>query len=324
MALLGNKNKHTPTGMLSPLPAPFTLNPVEFFPPPSVFSPETEFPPTTPIVAAEDGLYGPQTSILFLDGPLFSPSPSPVSVSSSLPSLTPTEKSLDTPPPSPSISNPAPRFVEDDCDDDLGEGDSEYLPGPSRRPVRPRRSRRASSTSSAPKKPKVRKTAKPTRRQRREPQGHRVDPEASHEDAYEAEVEAGPSNSADAPITIIRMALVDRTPSRTPQSNKRIEKANPLMCPIEGCNKVSTLKADVLRHLRSHSEPTIRCHGVRWEDRAKYGLGDETTAHRWPDVEGLWVGGCGRSFTRPDALKRHVLKSVKTHCVSAESSVACQ
>ena len=71
---------------------------------------------------------------------------------------------------------------------------------------------------------------------------------------------------------------------------------------------------DRLRHLHTHgSENSIVCCGVPVEHAAKNGI----LGNRWNHWDGsVRIGGCGKTFSRVDAYKRH-LRAQEGRCVSA-------
>ena len=91
-----------------------------------------------------------------------------------------------------------------------------------------------------------------------------------------------------------------------------------LRCPVPGCGKRSQRVPDLRRHIKSHKhwlEPNKwTCCGIATEEAHLYGIEIAQGATREELIEGgayvfegrLMVGGCMTTFSRRDALKRHV------------------
>jgi hypothetical protein len=87
-----------------------------------------------------------------------------------------------------------------------------------------------------------------------------------------------------------------------------------LSCPAIDCKYQQTngRMPDFRRHLRTHLPKTeIRCKGVTWQEFIR-------NPHRFPHIPQceqpytipgeaeMWIGGCLKTFSRRDALKRHL------------------
>jgi len=104
----------------------------------------------------------------------------------------------------------------------------------------------------------------------------------------------------------------------------RRERLNDLGCPVTGCQykQLNGRIPDFRRHMSTHirKETEIRCKGVPWQDfiRNRHLFpkvsGDEQP-YVVPEDEGLWIGGCLKTFSRADALKRHCRN---TSCVGLD------
>jgi hypothetical protein len=99
------------------------------------------------------------------------------------------------------------------------------------------------------------------------------------------------------------------------------EQLKDLICPVIGCQykQLNGRMPDFRRHIRTH---------IRKDGRSvvKVSLGKDFGRHRHlfpkvsmdqppyavPDEDGLWIGGCLKTFSRADALKRHLRN---TSCV---------
>jgi uncharacterized Zn-finger protein len=97
-------------------------------------------------------------------------------------------------------------------------------------------------------------------------------------------------------------------------SLKRV-RGSDLSCPAMNCKYQQTngRMPDFRRHLKTHLPKTteICCKGVTWKEFIRY-------PHRFPHISQyeepytipgeteLWIGGCLKTFSRKDALKRHL------------------
>ncbi|KAI0357567.1 hypothetical protein OH77DRAFT_112757 [Trametes cingulata] len=105
-------------------------------------------------------------------------------------------------------------------------------------------------------------------------------------------------------------------------------------CPF--CAKHLKRYADLNRHVATHCREGahlldegasasrtgwVRCTGVPSHIAARYGITDVSTSHVTL-VDGVeMVGGCGKRFSRPDSLKRH-LRNANNACVGEAISLA--
>ena len=107
--------------------------------------------------------------------------------------------------------------------------------------------------------------------------------------------------------------------------NTSSEGPNELVCPVRGCihKQLNGRIQDFRRHLGTHltKNGEIRCKGVLWEQFLRDHLlfpniSMEEQPYTIPDEDGLWIGGCLKTFSRRDALKRHLRK---TSCGASQS-----
>ncbi|TFY66437.1 hypothetical protein EVG20_g4645 [Dentipellis fragilis] len=99
---------------------------------------------------------------------------------------------------------------------------------------------------------------------------------------------------------------------------RKKEVADHWICPVCEWLQKNKRGPDLDRHMRSHFASAWACHGVPAEDAELYGV-----SHCEPvRVNGVWmVGGCGLSFSRRDALKRH-LNNTNMACVHDPSRLS--
>ncbi len=88
-----------------------------------------------------------------------------------------------------------------------------------------------------------------------------------------------------------------------------------LTCPFPGCmyEQHNGRMPDFRRHIKTHirKDGEVRCKGVSWDDALSFPQRyRNAVAHEKPyaipNEPGLWVGGCLKTFSRADALKRHL------------------
>ncbi|PCH40736.1 hypothetical protein WOLCODRAFT_162496 [Wolfiporia cocos MD-104 SS10] len=136
-------------------------------------------------------------------------------------------------------------------------------------------------------------------------------PSSSRIDArrFEPVLSTGPAVAANP-----RNAQVHITPA---QAQWAVEN---LACPVPGCayEQANQRPADMRRHLRSHgymdSEREWVCCGVPVAQAAKLGMAAEEIAARKTVYQGVEVvGGCMRTFSRRDSLRRH-FKNRRSGC----------
>ncbi|KAG5639208.1 hypothetical protein H0H81_005687 [Sphagnurus paluster] len=84
-------------------------------------------------------------------------------------------------------------------------------------------------------------------------------------------------------------------------------------CPVDDYVQRNHRMPDFRRHIWTHAESDHQCIGVPLVDAAQYKI-DPETCDQFIYHEELRVGGCMRTFSRRDALKRH-LKNSNLTCV---------
>ena len=83
-----------------------------------------------------------------------------------------------------------------------------------------------------------------------------------------------------------------------------------LKCPVCGFSQATRRKGDFLRHMRTHQDAKLTryvCCGIPAALPAAASLGTGHPVRLYKDLE--FVGGCGRSYSRMDALQRHLGRS---------------
>jgi hypothetical protein len=98
-------------------------------------------------------------------------------------------------------------------------------------------------------------------------------------------------------------------------SRVRGEMLSDLSCPAVDCKyqQLNGRMPDFRRHLRTHlrKEAEIRCKGVTWQDFMRYPhlfphISQYEQPYTVPGEREMWIGGCLTTFSRKDALKRHL------------------
>lgn len=92
---------------------------------------------------------------------------------------------------------------------------------------------------------------------------------------------------------------------------------NEIDCPVTGCvqkhlhGRIQDFRRHLLTHLKKNKE--ICCKGMPWERFLRDHLFkvsmEERSPYTIPGEDGLWIGGCLKTFSRKDALKRHLKKN---------------
>ena len=104
----------------------------------------------------------------------------------------------------------------------------------------------------------------------------------------------------------------------------RRERLNNLVCPVIDCEykQLNGRMPDFRRHIKTHipKDSEICCKGVPWQDFVRYRhkfpkISVDERPYAVPGEDGLWIGGCLKSFSRADALKRH---RKNTSCVALD------
>ncbi|KAJ7095741.1 hypothetical protein B0H15DRAFT_826878 [Mycena belliarum] len=173
-----------------------------------------------------------------------------------------------------------------DCESAGDSTDDEYMPSPS---CNPRKRSRPSSPSS------FRRTC--------------TSPAAS-------------SASSEHPNKRARVSPQSRNVQTSRAEIQRVESAedyNNFVCPVCGWVQRNERIPDFKRHVKTHQraaeedvEKGWRCKGVPVSEAADYGLGADAPRHEF--LGQLRVGGCMQTFSRRDALKRH-LDNTNVSCV---------
>ncbi|KAJ7781776.1 hypothetical protein DFH07DRAFT_386911, partial [Mycena maculata] len=173
--------------------------------------------------------------------------------------------------------------------------DDEYVPSP---PLNPRK--RTRSTSPAP----FRRTA--------------GSPSASSSSS---------STSSDHPNKRARLPLASRNKQASPAEIQRVESSDEyddFVCRVCGWVQKNQRLPDFKRHVKTHqrafeedAQKGWRCKGVLVDEAAEYGLDSDAPTYSFLDQ--MRVGGCMKTFSRRDALKRH-LDNVNVSCVGRPSA----
>ncbi|KAF9534489.1 hypothetical protein CPB83DRAFT_879639 [Crepidotus variabilis] len=96
------------------------------------------------------------------------------------------------------------------------------------------------------------------------------------------------------------------------ESNRNAQ--NALVCPHPGCryHQANGRLPDFRRHLRTHLRKAgqHRCKGVSYLDFLQFpeqfpGISEDALPYIVDGCAGMWIGGCNKTFSRADALKRH-------------------
>jgi hypothetical protein len=104
----------------------------------------------------------------------------------------------------------------------------------------------------------------------------------------------------------------------------RREKLNDLVCPVTDCQyeQLNGRMPDFRRHIKTHipKEAEIRCKGIQWQDFIRHRrlfpkISVDERPYAVPGEDGLWIGGCLKTFSRADALRRH---RRNTSCVALD------
>jgi hypothetical protein len=181
-----------------------------------------------------------------------------------------------------------------DCESDGNATDDEYVPSPA---LGPRKRRCASSAARKhPTKPSVARGL-PSTSQSRPTKRARVPPPSRNKQATSA--------------AVIELAATSKDPT--------------FICPECGWNQTNQRLPDFRRHLLTHtrsSEDADKgwwCKGVLVKDAAQHGI--PKTAEQYLFRDKWRVGGCLRTFSRRDALKRH-LDNSNVSCVGRPCEAA--
>jgi len=199
---------------------------------------------------------------------------------------------------SPLVSTPGLSFSSSDLDDDENSGDDEYRPSPEPESRKRQRSPSIVSRSSTSSSPRPKK--KPCR-------------------SFSEETdEKNPSASRNLQA---KDDVADKI-KRMLRSNDLLDRAN-FHCPFPNCNskdrRFNRRVPDFRRHLETHLRTDrVRCRGVPLQQASRYRIPSSAVPYTLTDRPGEWIGGCQRSFSRADALKRH-LDNAKTYCVGDPS-----
>lgn len=129
-------------------------------------------------------------------------------------------------------------------------------------------------------------------------------------------VPSSPSSSSSSPIRTGGRARPRNAQSNVlPDEFEQALRNRACTCPTCGFVPASKRAPDLRRHMNTHradvTHQTWVCCGVPVEEAGEYGIGDTSKqyVHKGRDM----VGGCMQSFSRKDALMRH-LKNDKIDC----------
>ncbi|KAG2037791.1 hypothetical protein BDR03DRAFT_360660 [Suillus americanus] len=168
----------------------------------------------------------------------------------------------------------APHDLGEDADgqSDADETDDEYVPSSSRNPKKRRRSTRHSSVS-------------------------------SHVHTYTTTQYVSPSAKR------VRSAPLPRNTQAVPGSTPNFaNKSNPWACPYCKWVQRNHRTPDLKRHIRTHTRfqrpAQWVCCGIPTESAAMYNVPHNATPYIHNGKQ--MIGGCGKEFSRRDALKRHL------------------
>ena len=192
-----------------------------------------------------------------------------------LPSASPALRPLQSQHPSPaSHASIASRDVEADTESDGDATDDEYVPSSSLNPSKRRRSTRF--TAAAP-----------------------LTPTASEK--VGAEYTPHPSKRP-------RSSPPSRNVQAVPGTVSASQKNNPWACPyckwVQRNHRTPDLKRHIRTHTRSGRPAQWVCCGVPLKDAGRYDLPEDAAPYNWQGK--MMIGGCGKEFSRRDALKRHL------------------
>lgn len=127
-------------------------------------------------------------------------------------------------------------------------------------------------------------------------------------------ISSAPPPLAESVATISRPAKRSRgsPPSRNvqavPGTVSSVPRSNPWACPYCKWVQRNHRTPDLKRHIRTHTRferPALWvCCGVPLKDAERYTLPEGAEPYNWQGK--MMIGGCGREFSRRDALKRHL------------------
>ena len=113
-----------------------------------------------------------------------------------------------------------------------------------------------------------------------------------------------------------------RVISRVMNSNLREQANVKFVCPECGWRQINKRIPDFKRHLKTHLRPKDGdhssghwCCGVRVEDAREYTIQPDATPYKFQEHQR--IGGCMRTFSRRDALKRHIANA-NNSCVGGD------
>jgi len=182
-----------------------------------------------------------------------------------------------------------PELVHSDPEDSEDSGDEEYVP--SQDPMGHRQRRPSVPSRVTSRKGRMSSSPSPHPRMRMDKR-QRGSPPSRNKQA-----------TADQAEEIRRSLYVDKG-----------GKAN-LVCPFPGCSyeQLNGRMPDFRRHIKTHirKDGEVRCKGVPWQDALSFphrfrNISLHEKPYTIPGESGLWVGGCLKTFSRADALKRHL------------------
>ncbi|KAL4069885.1 hypothetical protein V8B97DRAFT_1917958 [Scleroderma yunnanense] len=110
------------------------------------------------------------------------------------------------------------------------------------------------------------------------------------------------------PTKRIRSSPPSRNVQAAPGTVPASRKNNPWACPyckwIQRNHRTPDLKRHIRTHTRLERPSQWVCHGVPLKDAGKYPLPKDAKPYNWQGE--MMIGGCGKEFSRRDALKRHL------------------
>ncbi|OAX38769.1 hypothetical protein K503DRAFT_782642 [Rhizopogon vinicolor AM-OR11-026] len=119
----------------------------------------------------------------------------------------------------------------------------------------------------------------------------------------------GPSHQYASPSKRPRPAPLPRNVQAAPGTvPSPASKSNPWACPYCSWVQRNHRTPDLKRHVRTHTRferpAQWVCCGIPFESATRYNVPHDATPYFRDEKQ--WIGGCGKEFSRRDALKRHL------------------